>query len=64
MKIKPKIVVEVAYEEIQKSPTYSSGWALRFPRFVRLRNDKRLEDADDIERIKRLYEMQKGKKVM
>ncbi len=61
VKIKPKIVVEVAYEEIQKSPTYSSGWALRFPRFVRLRNDKRPEDADDIERIKRLYEMQRGK---
>ena len=61
VKIKAKIVVEVAYEEIQKSPTYSSGWALRFPRFVRLRNDKRPEDVDDIERIKRLYEMQKGK---
>ncbi len=62
VKIKPKVVIEVAYEEIQKSPTYSSGWALRFPRFVRLRNDKRPEDADDINRIKRLYEMQKGKK--
>ena len=40
VKIKPKIVIEVAYEEIQKSPTYSSGWALRFPRFLRIRWDR------------------------
>jgi DNA ligase-1 len=62
VKIKPKVVVEVAYEEIQKSPTYSSGWALRFPRFVRIRWDKSAEEADDLERIKKLYEIQKGKK--
>ena len=62
VKIKPKIVVEVAYEEIQKSPTYSSGWALRFPRFLRVRWDKGPDEADTIERIERLAEMQKGKK--
>jgi DNA ligase-1 len=62
VKIKPKVVVEVAYEEIQKSPTYSSGWALRFPRFVRIRWDKSAEEADDLERIKKLSEIQKGKK--
>jgi len=62
IKIKPKIVIEVAYEEIQKSPTYSSGWALRFPRFLRIRWDKGPEEADDLRRIEKLYKMQKGKK--
>lgn len=60
IKIRPKIVLEVAYEEIQKSPNYSSGYALRFPRMVRLRPDKSPEDADDIERILKLYKQQKG----
>lgn len=59
--IRPKVVVEVAYEEIQKSPTYSSGWALRFPRFIRLRPDKSPEEADSKERIKALHKIQKGK---
>ena len=61
VKIKPKIIIEVAYEEIQKSPTYSSGFALRFPRFVRLRPDKGPEEADDLDRVKNLYDVQKGK---
>jgi len=61
VKIKPKILIEVAYEEIQKSPTYDSGFALRFPRFIRLRPDKK--EADTVARIKKLYEQQKGKKV-
>ncbi len=51
VKIKPRVVVEVAYEEIQKSPTYESGYALRFPRLVRIRADKGPEDADTIERV-------------
>ncbi|MFQ5648066.1 MAG: ATP-dependent DNA ligase, partial [Candidatus Aenigmatarchaeota archaeon] len=62
VKIKPKVVIEVAYEEIQKSPTYASGWALRFPRFIRLRLDKSPAEADTRERIKSLYKIQKGKK--
>ena len=62
VKIKPKIVIEVAYEEIQKSPTYSSGWALRFPRLIRFRPDKSPEEADTIDRVKHLYQIQKGKK--
>lgn len=60
VRFKPRIVIEVAYEEIQKSPSYSSGYALRFPRFVRLRSDKNAEQADTIERIRFLYGMQKG----
>lgn len=60
-KIKPKIVIEVSYEEIQKSPTYESGYALRFPRFIRLRPDKSADEADDLKRVKKIYEMQKGR---
>ena len=62
VKIEPKVVVEVAYEEIQKSPTYSSGFALRFPRLVRVRFDRRPEDVDDKKRIERIFKIQKGRK--
>ncbi len=58
VKIRPKIVVEVGFEEIQKSPKYKSGYALRFPRVKRIRDDKGSEDADDLERISRFYEAQ------
>lgn len=61
VKIKPKVVIEVAYEEIQKSPTYSSGLALRFPRFLRIRWDKGPDETDTLDRIKRIFEIQKGR---
>lgn len=61
IKIRPKVVIEVSYEEIQKSPTYDSGFALRFPRFIRLRPDKAIDEADDLDRVKKIYEMQKGR---
>lgn len=60
--IKPKIVISVDYQEIQKSPNYESGFALRFPRFIALRNDKGPEDVDTIERIKYLYSLQNKSK--
>ncbi|ELZ16862.1 ATP-dependent DNA ligase I [Haloterrigena salina JCM 13891] len=52
--IEPEVVFEVGYEEIQSSPTYSSGYALRFPRFLGVRSDKDPEDADTLERVERL----------
>jgi DNA ligase-1 len=52
--IAPAVVFEVGYEEIQPSPTYSSGYALRFPRFLGVRGDKDPEDADTVERVERL----------
>ncbi len=61
VKLKPDVVVEVAYEEIQKSPNYESGYALRFPRVLRIRPDKSISDADTKARIERLYRLQKGK---
>jgi DNA ligase-1 len=61
LRIKPRVVVEVAYEEIQKSPNYASGYALRFPRVVRIRFDRKPEDADTLERIEKLYGLQRGR---
>ncbi len=51
VKLVPNLVVEVAYEEIQKSPNYESGYALRFPRVVRFREDKSVDEADDLARL-------------
>ncbi len=62
VEFQPKYVFEVAYQEIQKSPKYESGYALRFPRFVRLRDDKDVGEADTIDRVEELYKMQFGGK--
>jgi DNA ligase-1 len=58
----PRVVVEVAYNEIQKSPKYRSRMALRFARITRIRDDKGAEDADTLERVKAIYESQFAKK--
>jgi len=54
----PKIVVEVAYNEIQRSPKYKCGMALRFARITRIRDDKNLEEADTIQKVRKIYEQQ------
>ncbi len=56
--VKPKIVVEVAFNEIQKSSKYDSGFALRFARISRIREDKSLLDVDTIDKVQNLYENQ------
>lgn len=56
--VKLKIVLEVGYQEIQKSPNYESGYGLRFPRFVKFRFEKSPEEVDTIERVKQLYKSQ------
>jgi DNA ligase-1 len=61
VKTKPKIVVEINYEEIQKSPTYASGYALRFPRLVRLREDRGPNDVADLKEVENLYKGQRGR---
>ncbi len=61
VKVKPKIVIEVAYEEIQKSPGYGSGYALRFPRLVRLREDRRPQEASQLSEVDKLYHAQRGR---
>ena len=57
----PEIVFEVAFEEIQKSSTYNSGYALRFPRLVRVRDDRDPNESDTLERIEQLYINQKSR---
>lgn len=53
--IKPKIIVKVTYQDIQKSPNYKSGWALRFPRITALRTDKPLSEIATLEEIKKNF---------
>jgi DNA ligase-1 len=60
--IKPKVVVEVGYEEIQRSPKYQSGFALRFPRLIGLREDKSPEEADTLERMGSLFSKQRQRR--
>lgn len=58
----PKIVVEVLYNEIQKSSKYECGMALRFARINRIVHDKNPEDIDTIQRVREIYERQFLKK--
>jgi DNA ligase-1 len=51
--VKPEIIVMVGYQNIQASPTYSSGFALRFPRMIRIREDKGIGDIASLEEVKR-----------
>jgi len=52
VRVKPKIVVSVTYQNIQKSPGYSSGYAMRFPRITHYRPDRNTEDIADLKDIK------------
>jgi DNA ligase-1 len=58
----PRVVVEVAYNEIQRSPKYECGMALRFARITRIREDKAPEDVDTIQKVREIYERQFLKK--
>lgn len=57
--VEPKIVLEVAFNNMMQSDRHDSGYALRFPRIVRLRPDKSAEEADTIERAREIFERQK-----
>lgn len=56
--VMPQIVVEVGFNEIQRSPHYKSGFALRFARILRIRDDKTPQSVDTIEKVKEMYEKQ------
>jgi len=60
--VEPKIVLEVAFNNIMRSERHESGYALRFPRIVRLRPDKSTAQADTIERVEEIYRRQGGGK--
>ncbi|MBI2147273.1 ATP-dependent DNA ligase [Candidatus Woesearchaeota archaeon] len=59
--VKPKIVIEVTFEEIQKSPTYSSGYALRFPRLKTIRIDKPAQEASTLRQVEEMFREQRGR---
>lgn len=59
VKIKPKIIISVHYQEIQASPNYASGFALRFPKFISLREEKPLSEITTLEEIKNDFKNQK-----
>jgi DNA ligase-1 len=58
--VEPKIVLEVAFNNMMQSDRHDSGYALRFPRIVRLRPDKSADEADTIERVREIFEQQNG----
>jgi len=54
----PGLVFEVGYSELQVSPTYEAGFALRFPRFIRIRDDKDVSDIETLDSIRERYQRQ------
>jgi DNA ligase 1 len=58
LEVEPKIVLEVAFNNMMRSTRHESGYALRFPRILRLRPDKHPEDADTIETVREIFEQQ------
>src|SRR5256884_1528545 len=54
--VQPEVVLEVAFDSIQRSNRHASGYALRFPRIVRIRDDKPVDEIDTLERVDELYE--------
>jgi DNA ligase-1 len=60
--VRPEVVLEVAFDSIQRSNRHASGFALRFPRIVRIRDDKPVEEIDTLERVEQLYDRYFGEK--
>jgi ATP-dependent DNA ligase I len=57
--VEPLIVIEVAFNAVMVSDRHNSGYALRFPRIVRLRPDKKADEIDTLERVREVFEGQK-----
>ena len=60
----PEIVVEIAFDRIMRSGRHRSGFALRFPRIVRIRTDKRPDQVDDLAAVERLFEAQASGRIL
>ncbi|MFZ2074706.1 MAG: ATP-dependent DNA ligase [Methanoregula sp.] len=58
VRFEPGLVFEVGYAELQVSPTYGAGFALRFPRFIRIRDDKDTTEIETLDSIKDRYQRQ------
>ena len=54
----PQVVFEVGYSEIQTSPNYASGFALRFPRFIRIRDDKGVDEIETLDSLRSRFQRQ------
>jgi len=52
--VEPEIVLEVAFDRVQESKRHKSGYALRFPRILRLRTDKNASEIDTLETVQKL----------
>ncbi|HEV3277436.1 MAG TPA: ATP-dependent DNA ligase [Terriglobia bacterium] len=61
LSVEPAVVLEVAFNNIQRSNRHESGFALRFPRIARLRPDKPVTEIDTLERVRELYDRQPGR---
>ena len=59
--VKPQVVLEVAFDAVQKSKRHDSGYALRFPRIKRIRTDKSISQIDTLDKVSKIYESQKVK---
>jgi DNA ligase 1 len=57
-KVRPEVVLEIAFDRIQESKRHKSGYALRFPRIARIRDDKSVEQISTIDEVRRIYEGQ------
>jgi DNA ligase-1 len=60
--VRPEVVLEVAFDSIQHSGRHLSGYALRFPRIVRIRDDKPVDEVDTLDRVAQLYDRYFGEK--
>ena len=56
--VEPKVVLEVAFNNMMRSSRHESGYALRFPRILRIRTDKSVEEIDTLERVKEIFARQ------
>ena len=56
--VEPQVVLEIAFDRIQESARHKSGYALRFPRIVRIRDDKTADQISTIDEVRRIYEGQ------
>jgi DNA ligase-1 len=56
--VRPELVVEIAFSDLQASPRYPGGLALRLARVKRYRDDKRADEADTMDAIRRIYQSQ------
>ena len=56
--VEPKLVLEIAFDRIQESKRHKSGYAMRFPRIVRIRDDKTVGEISTIDEVRRIYEGQ------